>query len=131
MEHCKQIVAKFRERGLRADYIHSREDSKVNDTVLAKVDRHELDVIVQVCMLGEGFDHPYLSVAAVFSIFATLSPFVQFVGRIMRVIKQDAPGDPLNVGTVVFHAGANTVKAWDDFKDFAEADQESMPRSSS
>jgi hypothetical protein len=24
----------------------------------------------------------------------------------------------------VFHAGANTVKAWDDFKDFAEADQE-------
>jgi superfamily II DNA or RNA helicase len=124
MEHCKQIVAKFRERGLQADYIHSREDSKVNDKVLAKLDRHDLDVIVQVRMLGEGFDHPFLSVAAVFSIFATLSPFVQFVGRIMRVIKQDAPGDPLNVGTVVFHAGANTVKAWDDFKDFAEADQE-------
>lgn len=42
----------------------------------------------------------------------------------MRVIKQDAPGDPLNYGSVIFHAGANTVKAWDDFKDFAEADQE-------
>lgn len=38
--------------------------------------------------------------------------------------KQDAPGDPLNYGSVVFHAGANTVKAWADFKDFAEADQE-------
>lgn len=25
---------------------------------------------------------------------------------------------------MVFHAGANTVRAWDDFKDFAEADQE-------
>jgi hypothetical protein len=75
-------------------------------------------------MLGEGFDHPYLAVAAVFSIFASLSPFVQFVGRIMRVIKQNAPGDPLNYGSVVFHAGANTVKAWEDFKDFAEADQE-------
>lgn len=75
-------------------------------------------------MLGEGFDHRYLSVAAVFSIFASLSPFVQFVGRIMRVIKQDAPGDPLNYGSVVFHAGANTVRAWEDFKDFAEADQE-------
>ena len=33
-------------------------------------------------MLGEGFDHPYLSVASVFSIFASLAPFVQFVGRI-------------------------------------------------
>lgn len=124
MEHCKQIVKAYQERGQRADYIHSREDSKANDGVLAKLDRHELDVIVQVRMLGEGFDHPYLSVAAVFSIFASLSPFVQFVGRIMRVIKQDAPGDPLNYGSVVFHAGANTVRAWEDFKDFAEADQE-------
>lgn len=124
MEHCKQIVTAYRERGQRADYIHSREDSKANDQVLAKLDRHELDVIVQVRMLGEGFDHPYLSVASVFSIFASLAPFVQFVGRIMRVIKQDAPGDPLNYGSVIFHAGANTVKAWDDFKDFAEADQE-------
>jgi superfamily II DNA or RNA helicase len=124
MEHCKQIVAAYRERGLRADYIHSREDSRANNGVLTKLDRHELDAIVQVRMLGEGFDHPFLSVAAVFSIFASLSPFVQFVGRIMRVIKQDAPGDPLNYGSVVFHAGANTVKAWDDFKDFAEADQE-------
>lgn len=124
MEHCKQIVKDYAERGQRADYIHSREDSKANDAVLAKLESHELDVIVQVRMLGEGFDHPYLSVAAVFSIFASLSPFVQFVGRIMRVIKQEAPADPLNYGSVVFHAGANTVKAWEDFKDFAEADQE-------
>jgi hypothetical protein len=63
-------------------------------------------------------------VAAVFSIFASLSPFVQFVGRIMRVIKPNAPGDPVNSGSVVFHAGANTVRAWEDFKEFAEADQE-------
>jgi superfamily II DNA or RNA helicase len=53
-------------------------------------------VIVQVRKLGEGFDHRYLAVAAVFSVFSSLSPFVQFVGRIMRVIKQDAPGDVLN-----------------------------------
>lgn len=124
MEHSKQVTAAYRERGLRADYIHSREDSQSNKQVLGKLERHELDVIVQVRMLGEGFDHPYLSVAAVFSIFASLSPFVQFVGRIMRVIKPNTPGDPVNSGSVVFHAGANTVRAWEDFKEFAEADQE-------
>jgi superfamily II DNA/RNA helicase len=130
MEHSKQITAAYRERGLQADYIHSREDSQSNKQVLDKLERHELDVIVQVRMLGEGFDHPYLPVAAVFSIFASLSPFVQFVGRIMRimrvmrVIETNAPGDPVNAGSVVFHAGANTVKAWEDFKEFAEADQE-------
>lgn len=36
----------------------------------------------------------------------------------------NAPGHPLNEGSVVLHAGANTIKAWDDFKVFAEADQE-------
>ena len=91
---------------------------------MQRLENHELDVIVQVRKLNEGFDHPYLSVAAVFSIFSNLSPFVQFVGRIMRVIKQNAPGDHLNQGSVVFHAGANVAKRWEDFQEFSKADQE-------
>ena len=123
-EHCRAVVEAYRARGRRVDYVHSREDSAANDRVLEKLEAHELDVIVQVRKLGEGFDHPYLSVAAVFSIFANLSPFVQFVGRIMRVIKQDSPGHPLNQGTVVFHAGANIASRWEDFQEYSEADQQ-------
>lgn len=121
--HCSQIVEAYRARGCRADYVHSKEDGAANEKVMQKLDAHELDVIVQVRKLGEGFDHPYLSVAAVFSIFANLSPFVQFVGRIMRVIKQNAPGDIINRGTVVFHAGANIASRWEDFQQYSEADQ--------
>lgn len=123
-EHCRQIVEAYRSRGRRADYVHSREDSASNEQVLARLDNHELDVIVQVRKLGEGFDHPYLSVAAIFSIYSNLSPFVQFVGRIMRVIVQDSPGHPLNQGTVVFHAGGNAARRWEDFQEFSEADKE-------
>ncbi|MCB1694310.1 MAG: DEAD/DEAH box helicase, partial [Pseudomonadales bacterium] len=50
--------------------------------------------------------------------------FVQFVGRIMRVIKHDAPGHPLNQGVVVFHAGANIARRWQDFQQYSEADQD-------
>ena len=123
-QHCLQIVEAYKSRGRKADYVHSREDSKANERVFRQLDRHELDVIVQVRKLGEGFDHPYLSVAAVFSIFANLSPFVQFVGRIMRVIMQDNPQSPLNQGTVVFHAGANIASRWEDFQQYSKADQE-------
>jgi len=123
-EHCHQIVEAYRSRDRRAEYVHSRENSTANDRVLAKLENNEIDVIVQVRKLGEGFDHPYLSVAAVFSIFANLSPFVQFVGRIMRVIEQNSPGSPLNQGTVVFHAGANIASRWEDFQEYSEADQE-------
>lgn len=123
-QHCRQIVEAYRARGRHVDYVHSKEDSAANDLVMKKLEAHELDVIVQVRKLGEGFDHPYLSVAAVFSIFANLSPFVQFVGRIMRVIKQYSPNDPLNQGTVVFHAGANIASRWEDFQEYSEADKQ-------
>ena len=121
--HCGQIVEAYRARGRRAGYVHSREDGAANQRVMQRLENHELDVIVQVRKLGEGFDHPLLAVAAVFSIFANLSPFVQFVGRIMRVIKQNAPGDVLNHGTVVFHAGANVASRWGDFQQYSEADR--------
>jgi superfamily II DNA or RNA helicase len=123
-EHCRQIVQAYRARGRRAAYVHSRADGTANGRILQRLENHELDVIVQVRKLGEGFDHPFLAVAAVFSIFANLSPFIQFVGRIMRVIKQNAPGHVLNHGSVVFHAGANVASRWADFQKYSEADQE-------
>ncbi len=123
-EHCRQIVEAYRSRGRRADYVHSREDGPANSRVMRRLENHEIDVIVQVRKLGEGFDHPLLAVAAVFSVFGSLSPFIQFVGRIMRVVRQNAAGDPVNRGVVVFHAGANCARRWSDFQDYTEADRE-------
>ncbi|EMO55144.1 DEAD/DEAH box helicase [Leptospira noguchii] len=121
--HCKQIVEAYRSIGLRCDFVHSSENNRKNESVHRKLERHELDVIVQVKKLGEGFDHPYLSVAAVFSIFLSLAPFIQFVGRIMRAIAQNDPYHPLNQGTVVFHAGTNIYDRWTGFKEFSQKNQ--------
>lgn len=123
LDHCIQITEAFRARSLRAAYVHSRE-GEANERVFSQLENHELDVIVQARMLGEGFDHPYLAVAMVGRIFSNLSPFVQFVGRIMRSIEQNSPGHPLNQGVVVFHLGANIARRWDDFREFCRADQE-------
>ena len=122
-EHCRQIVEAYTARGRSAGYVHSREEGAANQRVMQQLENHQIDVIVQVRKLGEGFDHPYLAVAAVFSIFSNLSPFVQFVGRIMRVIVQNSPGHVLNHGVVVFHAGANIAQRWSDFQQYSEADQ--------
>jgi superfamily II DNA or RNA helicase len=121
-DHCIQITEAFRARGLQAAYVHSRE-AAANDRIFAQLENHELDVIVQARMLGEGFDHKYLAVAMVGSIFRNLSPFVQFVGRIMRSIVQNDPMHVANQGVVVFHVGANIARRWNDFRLFSEADQ--------
>lgn len=123
-DHCRQIVEAYQSRNRRADYVHSRQESHANDKVMRRLENHELDVIVQVRKLGEGFDHIFLAVAAVFSIFTNLSPFVQFVGRIMRVIEQNSPSHVKNQGTVVFHAGANVAGRWEDFQVYSGADQD-------
>jgi superfamily II DNA or RNA helicase len=124
MAHCQQIVAKYTELGLRAGYVHTLEAGAANAKVHQQLENHELDVIVQVRKLGEGFDHPFLAVAAVFSIFSNLSPFMQFVGRIMRVIPGVEASSAVNDGVVVFHVGGNVTGVWNDFAAFAEGDQE-------
>lgn len=74
-----------------------------------------LDCIIQVQMLGEGFDHPKLSVAAIFRPFRSLAPYIQFVGRIMRVIVQNDPTHPDNIGrrlTSWWHACLQGYGLW-------------------
>ena len=74
-------------------------------------------------MLGEGFDHPKLSVAAIFRPFRTLAPYIQFVGRVLRVIVQNSPGHPDNYGHIVTHAGMNLDERLREFKLFESDDQ--------
>lgn len=72
--HARSIRHLYEERGYTAREIHSnlREDQKTK--ILAELADGTLDVIVQVTMLGEGFDHPPLSVAAIFRPYRSSTP---------------------------------------------------------
>lgn len=122
-DHAEQIRALYEERDLVAQEIHSGMDEDTQQGVLRRLRSGELDVIVQVQMLGEGFDHPPLSIAAVFRPYRSLSPYIQFVGRIMRVNAQDSPGHRDNHGVIVSHVGLNLDTHWEDFKNIDEDDQ--------
>ena len=74
-------------------------------------------------MLGEGFDHPKLSVAAIFRPFRSLAPYIQFVGRILRVVVQNNPTHPDNYGHIVTHVGMNLDELLKKFKQFENDDQ--------
>ena len=83
-----------------------------------------IDGVVQVSMLGEGYDLPALAVAAVFRPYRSLSPYVQFVGRILRLALPDNPFLIANRVFLVSHAGLNDDRFWTDFKNFDSDDQE-------
>lgn len=123
INHAKEIRSMYRERGFSAEVIHSKQKSDERADILAALRNGTLDCIVQVQMLGEGFDHPKLSVAAIFRPFRTLAPYIQFVGRIMRVVVQNDPSHPDNVGHIVTHLGMNLDERLKEFKEFENDDQ--------
>lgn len=123
INHAKEIRSMYEERGYNAAVIHSKQDVKEQGQILANLKNGTLDCIIQVQMLGEGFDHPQLSVAAIFRPFRTLAPYIQFIGRIMRVIVQNDPAHPDNMGHIVTHLGMNLDQRLKEFKQFENDDQ--------
>jgi excisionase family DNA binding protein len=123
INHAKEIRSLYGERGYNAEVMHSKLTPDEQETILRDLRSGALDCIVQVQMLGEGFDHPKLSVAAIFRPFRSLAPYIQFVGRIMRVVVQNDPTHPDNVGHIVTHLGMNLNERLKEFKEFENDDQ--------
>jgi excisionase family DNA binding protein len=124
IDHARAIRSLYAERGCEAATIDSRMPPEERDEVLRKLKAGLLDVIVQVQMLGEGFDHPPLSVAAIFRPFRSLAPYLQFVGRAMRVVVQNDARHPDNYGFIVTHSGMNLDTLLTDFREIEREDQE-------
>ena len=101
----RRRCARSTRRAASRGEMHSEMAEEERDEVIDLLRRGEIDCMVQVQMLGEGFDHPRSRVAAIFRPFRTLSPFIQFVGRIMRVAHRRVPEHPDNRGFVVSHVG--------------------------
>ena len=123
IDHAREVRSIYNERGLRASEIHSEMSKDEREKILADLRSGKLDCIVQIQVLGEGFDHPPLSVAAIFRPFRSLSPYIQFIGRVMRVVHQDRPDHPDNHAYLVSHVGLNNDAQWDDFRELDLDDQ--------
>jgi superfamily II DNA or RNA helicase len=112
--HARQIAALYRARGARATIVHSKMEWAERQARMEQFERGAFDVIVHVGLLGEGYDHPPLSIAAIFRPFRTLPPYAQFIGRTLRCLPGAPDAD--NVAHVVSHVGLNLDPLWHDFK---------------
>ena len=124
IRHATQVAALYREQGLRVEVLHSQLKGEERERIEATLRSGVTDVVVQVNILGEGYDLPTLCVAAVFRPYRSLSPYVQFVGRILRLAQPDTPYSPANHVYLVSHVGLNDERWWGDFTNFDKDDQE-------
>lgn len=124
IRHATQVAALYREYGLKAEVLHSNMKAEDRESVEASLRSGLLDAIVQVNILGEGFDLGTLSVAAVFRPYRSLTPYIQFVGRILRLADPLVPHSPGNRVYVVSHVGLNDERWWTDFTMFDDEDKQ-------
>ena len=124
IRHAEQIAALYREHGMNTEVLHSNLSDERRDQIEAGLRNGLVDVVVQVNILGEGYDLGTLSVAAVFRPYRSLTPYIQFVGRILRLAAPEAQGSPANHVYLVSHVGLNDERWWDDFRNFDAEDKE-------
>lgn len=123
IRHATQVAALYHEYDLKAEVLHSDLDDEEKARVKASLENGVIDVVVQVQMLGEGFDLGTLAVAAVFRPYRSLSPYIQFVGRILRLANPANPASPGNHVYLISHVGLNDERWWSDFQNFDREDQ--------
>ena len=115
IRHAEQIARLFEAAGVRSTIVHSKLAWEEREKRLAQYHSGRITCVVQVGLLGEGYDHPHISIAAVFRPYRSLAPYAQFIGRAMRAIPNAKPGD--NVAYVIAHKGLNLDRWWADYKE--------------
>ncbi|MED5015938.1 DEAD/DEAH box helicase family protein [Paenibacillus chibensis] len=117
IEHGEDLEGMYQQRGLRAILIHSDLDKKVRKQLLTDIENNRCDVVIHVAMLGEGYDHKYLSIAAIFRPFKSLAPYSQFIGRILRKIDESETNRPSdNIGVVIAHRDLGLDPLWREYQ---------------
>lgn len=117
IEEANTIALLYNKAGYRSVAIHNKLTKQEKERIFSDIENHRVDVVVNVSMMGEGYDHKYLSVAAIFRAFKNLLPYEQFIGRILRVIPECEVSSPKdNIGSVVAHKLLFLDDLWEYYK---------------
>jgi len=115
------IKPAFERHNLKVGIVSSgNEDKPSNEATKKNLKQGKIDVIINIGMLGEGFNQPTLGVAAIFRPFKSLNPYIQFIGRVLR------ENQTAKYCYVVSHIGLNQVRRFEEFKLFDRDDQKFM-----
>lgn len=117
IEHAKQIQKLYDSKGYPTTIIHSDLNEQEKERAFSDIKNHRVKVVINVAMLGEGYDHPYLSIAAIFRPFRNKLPYAQFIGRILRVIPDNKISNPSdNIGQIISHEYLYLKDLWGYYK---------------
>lgn len=99
--HAAELEAIYQSAGLRMGTVDSHKSLRTNNKTIDALRSGELDGLVSVGVLGEGFDLPALKVAVYHQPHKSLPATLQFIGRIARTGPQFTRAELLAVSAHV------------------------------
>jgi Type III restriction enzyme, res subunit len=97
VDHAKELVEVYRRAGVGLGLITASSSTKQVESTLADLEGQELQGLISVGVLGEGFDFPRLKIAAYHRRHASLPATLQFLGRVTRLLPTGPPAELLAV----------------------------------
>ncbi|MEK5209773.1 DEAD/DEAH box helicase [Psychrobacillus sp. FSL H8-0510] len=122
IRHAEIIKSLYEAEGMTAVLIHSKMDPALQDKLFRDIENHKCDVVINVDKMGEGYDHKYLTIAALFRPYKSLNKFAQVIGRVLRAIpEQEITKHEIdNNALVIYHEELGLDVLWDYFKNELE-----------
>jgi len=118
VDEAKGITEMYINKGYKVIAVHNELNPTEREKAFSDIENHRVDIILNVLMMGEGYDHKYLSVAAIFKAFKSPLPYEQFIGRILRAIPEDEVEKVEdNIGSVVVHKFLFLDDLWEYYRE--------------
>jgi superfamily II DNA or RNA helicase len=115
-EHARLLTKWFQEEGARATYVSSHLSDFENELRINDFANNVYDVIINIQMLGEGFDNPNISIISMFRPFKSISLYAQVIGRGIRLIRSSEANPSDNFCDVIYHKELQLEELWNLYK---------------
>lgn len=122
IKHAERLYELYTQQGIEAILVHSKMPIEEQEGKFKDIEQHRCQVVINVGMMGEGYDHKYLTIAAIFRPYKSLNQFAQLVGRVLRAIPENeiTSHEIDNNALVLYHEELGLEKLWSYFKDEIE-----------
>lgn len=107
--HAQHVCVAFRDCGIRADVVTSELTKEQREFVLNQLTIGEIQVLINVAILTEGWDYPPISCVVLLRQSSFKSTMIQMIGRGLRTVDPAIYPDLIKKDCVVLDFGISSI----------------------
>ncbi len=109
VDHAENVADAFNANGIPAAVVHGDLDDATRRATLAAYDAGDIQVVVNVAVLTEGWDHPPTSCVVLLRPSSYKSTMIQMIGRGLRTVDPEEHPGVIKTDCIVLDFGTSTL----------------------